>query len=283
MLVVQNATPTIRGEHLFASLLSPMKAEDDTIPTIRAFGLWLWGTDNMGTGHIFRRKAELRSEGQTTKSIMQLAREKAEILPSPEALERFGTYNMLALIHDAVGHLVSPIGRLQKTVPVLEQIANSLAEQQTLLKEMLSIQKNAALVRFVASRLKEAPPLSHAVLNRDLHFVSANKSYSRLFDFSEAQFQKMSLADLLHPGDLPRFRKIIRVLLNGGGTCEVVEWRVTGNGHYVLAKDTLWGIGSDRVRGPEYIATVSEKIADQDEAARLVECARSRNRGRSCD
>ena len=137
-------------------------------------------------------------------------------------------------------------------------------------------------MRFVANRLKEVPPLSHAVLTRDLHFVSANKSYSRLFDFSEAQFQKMSLADLLHPGDIPRFRKIIRVLLNGGGTCEVVEWRVTGSGHYVLAKDTLWGIGSDRVRGPQYIATVSEKIADQDEAARLVECARSRNRGRSC-
>jgi PAS domain-containing protein len=237
----------------------------------------------METGHIFRRKTELRSEGQATKSIMQLAREKAEILPSPEALERFGTYNMLALIHDAVAHLVSPIGGLQKTVPVLEQIANSLAEQQTLLKEMLSIQKNAALVRFVTNRLKEVPPLSHAVLTRDMHFVSANKSYSRLFDFSEAQFQKMSLADLVHPGDIPRFRKIIRVLLNGVGTCEVVEWRVTGSGHYVLAKDTLWGIGSDRVRGPQYIATVSEKIADQDEAASLVECARSRNRGRSCD
>ena len=190
---------------------------------------------------------------------------------------------MLALIHDAVGHLVRPIGGLKKTVPVLEQIANSLAEQQTLLKEMLSIQKNAALVRFVANRLKEVPPLSHAVLNRDLHFVSANKSYSRLFDFSEAQFQKKSLADLLHPGDIPRFRKIIRVLLNGGGTCEVVEWRATGSGRYVLAKDTLWGIGSDRVRGPEYIATVSEKIADQDEAASLVECARSRNRGRSSE
>jgi len=237
----------------------------------------------MGGGHIFRRKAELRSEGQTMKSVMQLAREKAEILPSQEALERFGTYNMLALIHDAVGHLVSPIGRLQETVPVLEQIANSLAEQQTLLKEMLSIQKNATLVRFVASRLKEVPPLSHAVLTRDLRFVSANKSYSRLFDFSEVQFQKMSLADLLHPGDVSRFRKITRALLNGVGTCEVVEWRVTGSGHYVLAKDTLWGIGSDPVRGPEYIATVSEKIADQDEAANLVECARLHNRSRSCE
>jgi PAS domain-containing protein len=188
---------------------------------------------------------------------------------------------MLALIHDTVGHLVNPIGRLQKTVPVLEQIANSLAEQQTLLKEMLSIQKNAALVQFVSDRLKEVPSLSHAVLNRDLQFVSANKSYSRLFDFSEAELQKMSLGDLLHPGDIPRFRKITRVLLNGVGTCEVVEWRVTGSGQYVLAKDTLWGIGSDRVRGPEYIATVSEKITDQGEAARLVECARSRNRGRS--
>jgi len=214
---------------------------------------------------------------------VQLAREKAEALPSPEAIERFGTYNMLALIHDAVGHLVNPIGRLQKTVPVLERIANSLVEQQTLLKEMLSIQKNAALVHFVTSRLKEAPPLSHAVLNRDLYFVSANRSYSRLFDFSEAQFQKMSLAELLHPGDLARFRKIIRVLLNGGGTCEMVEWRVTGNGHYVLAKDTLWGIGSDRVRGPEYIATVSEKIADQEGAARLIESAKSHNRGHSCE
>jgi PAS domain-containing protein len=237
----------------------------------------------MGTDHIFRRKTELRSEAQTTKSIMQLAREKAEILPTPEALERFGTYNMLALIHDAVGHLVSPIGRLQKTVPVLEQIANSLLEQQTLLKEMLSVQKNAALVYFVANRLREVPPLPHAVLNRDLYFVSANESYSRLFNYSEAQLKKMSIDNLLHPGDLPRFRKIIRVLLSGIGTCEVVEWRVTGSGHYVLAKDTLWGIGSDGVRGPEYIATVSEKIADQDEAAKLVECAKSRNRSRSCD
>ena len=232
---------------------------------------------------MFRRKAELSSEGQATKGIMQLAREKAEILPSPEALERFGACNMLALIHDAVGHLVSPIGRLQKTVPVLEQIANSLAEQQTLLKEMLSIQKNTGLVRFVANRLEEALQLSHAILSPDMNFVSTNKSYSRLFDFSEAQFQKMSLADLVHPGDIPRFRKIVRVLSNGVGTCEVVEWRVTGSGHYVLAKDTLWGIGSDRVRGPEFIATVSEKIADQDDAARLAECARSHNCDRSCD
>ena len=108
----------------------------------------------MGTSHIFRRKTELRGEEQPTKSILQLAREHAEILPSPEALERFGMYNMLSLIHDAVGHLVNPIGRLQKTVPVLEQIANSLAEQQTLLKEMLSIQKNATLVRCIDWRIR---------------------------------------------------------------------------------------------------------------------------------
>src|ERR1700675_4067272 len=111
----------------------------------------------MGTGHIFRRKTELRGEEQPTKSILQLAREHAETLPSPEALGGLGTYNMLFFFHDAGGHLVKPIGRLQKTVPVLEQIANSLAEQQTLLKEMLSIQKNSALVRFVSNRLKEVP------------------------------------------------------------------------------------------------------------------------------
>jgi len=235
----------------------------------------------MGTGHIFRRRTELRGGEHQAKSILRVARENAKILPSPEALERFGTYNLLALIHDAVGHLVSPIGRLQKTVPVLEQIANSLAEQQTLLKEMLSIQKDTALVRFVSNRLKEVPSLSHAVLTRDLRFVSANKSYSRLFDFSEAELKKMSIGDLVHPNDISRFHKITRVLLNGAGTCEVVEWRVTGSGQHVLAKDTLWGIGSDRIRGPEYIATVSEKIVDQGEAARLVESARSRNHVRS--
>src|SRR5580704_9610496 len=166
----------------------------------------------MGTSHVFRRKTDLRKGEQPTKSILQLAREHAEILPSPEALERFGTYNMLSLIHDAVGHLVNPIGRLQKTVPVLEQIANSLAEQQTLLKEMLNIQKNAGFVRFLANRLEEVPQLSHAVLSCDMNFVSANESYSRLFDFSEAQFQKMSLAELVHPGEIPRFREIIGVL-----------------------------------------------------------------------
>ena len=221
--------------------------------------------------------------GTIQKSIMQLTREKAEILPSTEALERYGTYSMLALIHDAVGHLVSPIGRLQKTVPVLEQIANSLTEQQTLLKEMLSIQKDAALMRFVGDRLKAIPSLSHAVLNRDLGFVSANKSYSRLFEFSEAQFQKKSLTDFLHPQEIPRFHKITKALLNGYATCELIQWRATGTGHYLLAKDTLWGIGSGRVGGPEYIATVSEKITDQSEAATLVECARSRNRVRSRD
>jgi PAS domain-containing protein len=235
----------------------------------------------MGTGPIFRGNAESRNEGQTTKSIMQIAREHAETLPSPDALERFGTYNMLALIHDAVGHLVNPIGQLKKTVPVLERIANSLAEQQTLLKEILGIQKNTALVRFVANRLNAVPPLSHAVLNRDLRFLSANKPYSRLFDLSEDQFRKMSFGDLLHPSDVSRFRKIAKLLLNGIGTCELVEWRVTGSGQYVLTKDTMWGIGSARVRGPEYIATVSEKIAGQEEAALLVERVRSHDRGRS--
>jgi PAS domain-containing protein len=233
----------------------------------------------MGAEHIFRRKPELRSEGQTMKSIMQLAREQAETLPSPDALERFGTYNMLSLIHDAVGHLVSPLGRLQNTVPVLEQIANSLAEQQTLLKEMLSVQKDATLVHFVANRLEKVPSLAHAVLNRDLGFVSANTPYSRLFGFSQAQLHTLSFNDLLHPRDSSRFDKIIKPLLSGSfGTFELIEWRLAGAGTYVLTKDTLWGVGSDGGRGPEYVATVSELIANQDEAAEQVERARRHNR-----
>src|ERR1700733_4829830 len=107
------------------------------------------------------RKAHgsLMGGGVHTKSILQLAREQAETLPSPEALERFGTYNMLALIYDAIGNLVTPVHRLPKVIPALEQIVNSLAEQQGLLKEMLGIQKDAALVRLVADRLERVPSL----------------------------------------------------------------------------------------------------------------------------
>ncbi len=222
--------------------------------------------------------------GVHTKSILQLAREQAETLPSPEALERFGTYNMLALIYDAIGHLVTPVHRLPKVIPALEQIVSSLAEQQGLLKEMLSIQKDAALVRLVADRLERVPSLSHSVLNRDLRFVSVNKPYAHLFEFSPTQLQNMSLIELLHPKDISRFNKITRVLLKGrAGTCELIQWRATGSGRFVLTKDTLWGIGSDRAGGPEYISTVSEKIADQDEAAKLAENAKWRTRGRSSE
>lgn len=222
--------------------------------------------------------------GDQTKAIAQIARERAEILPSPEKLEQFGTLNMLALIHDAICHLVTPVNRLPKVQPALDRIVNSLTEQEALLRKILNIQKDAALMRFVAHKLEGVPSLSHSVLNRDLRFVSVNRSYAHLFEFSPTRLRGMSLNELVHTKDIPRFNKITKVLLRGTvSTCELIGWRATGSGRFVLTKDTLWGIGSDRVGCPEYISTVSEKISDEDEAAMLVEGAKLRNRGHSSE
>ena len=100
---------------------------------------------------------------QFSKSIMRIAREHAQTLPSPEALERFGTYNMLALIHDSICHLVPPVGQLAKVLPALEQIVNSLAEQQATLTEILSIQKDSALARKATDKFDGVFSLSHSV------------------------------------------------------------------------------------------------------------------------
>ncbi|HEY6298902.1 MAG TPA: PAS domain-containing protein [Candidatus Binatus sp.] len=217
--------------------------------------------------------------GGHRKRVSELLMTNAKILPSAQQLELFGTNGMLALIHDAIGHLITPVHSLPAVLPALMQIVSSLVDQQTVLKEMLSIQKDAVLVRFVANRLEGMPSLSHSVLDRDLRFVSVNKSYQRLFEFSPAQFHKRPLNELVHSEDIPRFNKVIRLLLSGGGhACELIEWRATGSGRFVLTKDSFWGIGSNRVRGPEYISTVSERLTDEDEASTLVEGAIFRTR-----
>ena len=213
------------------------------------------------------------------KSIVEQPGARAKILPSPEALERFGTLNMLALIHDAVGHLVSPILRLPEAITVLEQIAESLIVQQLLLKEVLTVREDAASVSFTARKREEIPPVSYSVVRRDLRFVSVSESYARMFRFSQAELRDRSFNELLRPSDIRRFSTVIRPLLKGKvGSCKLVEWRATGTGQFVLTKDTLWGIDTGQVRGPEYIATVSQKIDDRDEAAMLVDRANSRIR-----
>jgi hypothetical protein len=198
----------------------------------------------------------------SSKSIMQGIVDRC-LLPSAEQLEEFGTNGLLALIHDAIGHLVTPINRLPKALPLLNQIVVSLAAQQLILKEMLDLQKGFALDRFAAGELKEIPSLSHSVVKRDLRFVSVSQSYARLFHFKLIQLKSMSLNELLHPDDVPRFHKHVRLLLNGKArSCELIQWRATGNGRFVLSRDTLWAVGTGPSQGPEYIATVSERIPD---------------------
>src|SRR5271155_2071991 len=60
-------------------------------------------------------------------------------LPTSKELELFGTNGLLALIHDAIGHLVEPVQCLPKTMPLLKQIASDMSDQHQLLKEMLAV------------------------------------------------------------------------------------------------------------------------------------------------
>ncbi len=201
-------------------------------------------------------------------------------LPSSEELDRLGTNGMLALIHDAIAHLITPVNNLPKVMPVIEQVADALIQQQVLLKELLTVRQDPVLERFAVHKLEEVPSLSHSVLKRDLRFVSVSESYCYLFAFSPIQFQSIALNNLIHPADIPRFSKMVKLLLAGRvESCELVQWRVTGSHRFVLTKDTLWGIAGHQVRGPQYIATVSQILADQDEAAMLVGNAKLRSRG----
>jgi hypothetical protein len=195
-------------------------------------------------------------------------------LPSSKELDRLGTNGMLALIHDAIGHLVGPVSNFPKVMPVLERVADVLIKQQAVLEEVLAVRRDAVWERLAAGTLEGAPSLSHSVLKRDLSFVLVSESYCHLFDFSAVQFQRMCLKELIHPADLPRFSRSVKVLLEGEAeSCEMIHWRISGSHRFLLTRDTFWGIGRHQGGGPQYFATVSEKIADQDDAARLVERA----------
>ena len=184
-----------------------------------------------------------------------------ETLPSEQELVRFDTNALLALLHDAVGHLITPVHSLPKTIPILQQIAGTLARQQLLLEEVLKVRRDGELMRFAARKPNAASSLSYSVLKRDLRFVSVSNSYCLLFNLKRTQFLQRSLGDLVHPTDVPRFSRIVRILLSGKAVSgELVEWRATGSGDFVLIKDTMWAIDTDQRGGPEYIVNVSERI-----------------------
>lgn len=184
-----------------------------------------------------------------------------ETLPSEGELARFDTNALLALLHDAVGHLITPVHSLPKTIPILQQIAGTLARQQLLLEEVLKVRRDEELACFATRKFNAEPSLPYSVFKRDLHFVSVSNSYCLLFNLKRGQFRQASLGDLVHPKDVPRFSRIVRILLSGKETSrELVEWRVTGSGGFVLIKDRMWAIDTDQRGGPEYIVNVSERI-----------------------
>jgi hypothetical protein len=220
------------------------------------------------------------NETPVVKEILRHIGEQTIELPSAEELDRLGTNGMLALIHDAIGHLVTPVGSLRKAMPIIQEAAQALIEQKMLLKEVLTIRERPNWEHLGACKPEEVSSLPHSVLKPDMRFVSVSASYCDLFEFTAAEFRGISFINLLHPSEVMRFSRTVKPLLKGTAeSCEIVQWRVAGSPHFVHTKDTLWRVGTATRGGPQYIATVSERVPDQDDAAKLAERAKLKIHG----
>jgi PAS domain-containing protein len=199
-----------------------------------------------------------------------------ESISSSEEIDEWGTNRngLLASIYEAVGLMLPSIKTFSSAMTALEEIADSMAEQQCLLKEALAVRDNECLRPSAPHNCEQIESVRHSVLKHDLHFLSVSRSYSRLFEFSQSEFEKLSFTELVHPLDRARLRKYLTPLLRGKvSSCELVEWRATGSHGFVLSKDTMWAIGATQAGGPRYIASVSERVTEQEVAAVLSDRA----------
>jgi len=193
-------------------------------------------------------------------------------IPSSEKIDEWGTHrnSLLASIYEAVGLMLPSINTFSNAMRVLEEIADSMEEQQRFLKKALTVRGNECLRPSAPNNCGHIESVRHSVLKHDLHFLSVSRSYSQLFEFSASEFEKLSLSELVHPLDRARFHKNLTPLLKGKIlSCELVEWRATGSHGFVLSKDTMWAIGATQAGGPRYIASVSERVTEQEVAAAL--------------
>ena len=68
--------------------------------------------------------------------IQRTVKDKGRIALS-EQVGQIDPNLLLVLIHDAIGHIIAPVHRLPRIIPVLQEIARSLDEQQFLMKDFL--------------------------------------------------------------------------------------------------------------------------------------------------
>jgi hypothetical protein len=100
--------------------------------------------------------------------IRRAIEEKGRIGPS-EQFDQISPNVLLVLIHDAIGHLVAPVHRLPTIVPILQEIARLLNDQQFLLKKVLVRDQELGFAR---GKLANERPKS----------VELSKSFGEVFD-----------------------------------------------------------------------------------------------------
>lgn len=101
----------------------------------------------------------------------------------------FDTTGALALIHNAIAHLVGPIDHLPKVLPALERIAVAIEESRDIIENVTSGTENAyrngPLSGTTRSDSFKTPvrldPTPVAVIDERCRFVAANDSYCSLY------------------------------------------------------------------------------------------------------
>jgi PAS domain-containing protein len=197
-------------------------------------------------------------------------------LPSKASLEEFGILELLALVHDAVVHLIGPIYKLPAAIPILERIAQAVEEKRDATDAVALLYRDEqGLFRVAAEEMFRDRTGPVAVVQHDHHFVSANDSYLKLFEFSRRQIGTVRLTDLLDEKDKERFLQANQLLFSGKKKSLVfVGQRMTAKGNNVTTKSTAWSISSSNSARPEYVAAVVEKLAARHESMdRIAQCS----------
>jgi len=162
--------------------------------------------------------------------------------------ERVPPQMILALIHDAIAHMIVPITKLGDASPALERIARSL---ETLAlaagtpRDMKpGTRRGADLDEFTVAF--EAAPVPVAVLSLEFRFIFCNSLMADFLGVPAGELIGRAARGLIDPADRPLKMDAFRDRLLRG---QSVEWRgrVRGSdGRFHLVKSRLWPILSSR-------------------------------------
>lgn len=152
---------------------------------------------------------------------------------------------ILALIHDAISHMIVPITKLGDASPALERIALSLEGDRHPIIGRVGFGGSGTLLSYgeAIGSAAEYAPIPVAALTLDLKVISCNSAMARLLARERSEIVGRSALDFII-GRLhrpPNADEIRRQMVRG----EIVKWRGKarrGDGQLVAIRSLIWPI-----------------------------------------